>query len=69
MLRPCEPGISEQFFFETEKQYSEWNFKVANTQVLYQQFEEAELLCKEILENEEEIKGQVGHMNPLLRLH
>ena len=38
-------------FFETEKQYSEWNFKVANTQVLYKQFEDAELLCKEILEH------------------
>ena len=37
---------------ETEKQYSEWNFKVANTNVLFRQFEDAELLCKEILENE-----------------
>ena len=39
-------------FFETERQYSEWNFKVANTQILFRQFEDAELLCKEILENE-----------------
>ena len=47
-------------FFETEKQYSEWNFKVANTQVLYQQFEDAELLCKEILENECESQDPGG---------
>ena len=44
-------------FFETERQYSEWNFKVANTQILFRQFEDAELLCKEILENESGYQG------------
>ena len=47
-------------FFETEKQYSEWNFKVANTEVLFRQFEDAELSCKEILESEANIHSARG---------
>ncbi len=36
-------------FLETEMQYSEWNFSVANTDVIFQHFDDAEQMCKEIL--------------------
>ena len=36
-------------FLEAEKQYSEWNFSVANTKVIFRHFDDAEKMCQEIL--------------------
>ena len=36
-------------FLEAEKQYSEWNFSVANTEVIFRHFDDAEQTCQEIL--------------------
>ena len=36
-------------FLEAEKQYSEWNFSVANTEVIFRHFDDAEIMCQEIL--------------------
>ena len=36
-------------FLKAEKQYSEWNFNVANTEIVFRQFDDAEKMCQEIL--------------------
>ena len=36
-------------FFKAEKQYSEWNFNVANTEIIFRHFDDAEKMCQEIL--------------------
>ena len=36
-------------FLEAEKQYSEWNFNVANTELIFRHFDDAEKMCKESL--------------------
>ena len=36
-------------FLEAEKQYSEWNFNIANTEVIFRHFDDAEKMCQEIL--------------------
>ncbi len=36
-------------FLKAEKQYSEWNFNVANTEIIFRQFDDAEKICQEIL--------------------
>ena len=36
-------------FFKAEKQYSEWNFNVANTEIIFRHFDDAEKMCHEIL--------------------
>ena len=36
-------------FLKAEKQYSEWNFSVANTEVIFRHFDDAEKMCQEIL--------------------
>ena len=36
-------------FLEAEKQYSEWNFSVANTEIIFRHFDDAEKMCQEIL--------------------
>jgi len=41
-------------FRQTEQEYSRWNFDVANTDVLFKQFEEAEAECEAILSQEYE---------------
>lgn len=38
-------------FLDAEKQYSEWNFNVANTEVIFRHFDDAEEMCQEILES------------------
>ncbi|MFK5978597.1 MAG: glycine--tRNA ligase subunit alpha [Rhizobiaceae bacterium] len=40
-------------FQQTEREYSRWNFDVANTDILLKHFEDAEGECKRILEQEE----------------
>ena len=37
-------------FLEAEKQYSEWNFNVANTEVIFRHFDDAENLIKTTFE-------------------
>ncbi|MDC3092456.1 glycine--tRNA ligase subunit alpha [Paracoccaceae bacterium] len=36
-------------FLKAEKQYSEWNFNVANTGIIFRHFDDAEKMCLEIL--------------------
>ena len=36
-------------FLKAEKQYSEWNFNVANTEIIFRHFNDAEKMCQEIL--------------------
>ena len=36
-------------FLKTERQYSEWNFNVANTEIVFRHFDDAEKMCQEIL--------------------
>ena len=36
-------------FLKAEKQYSEWNFNVANTEIVFRHFDDAERMCQEIL--------------------
>ena len=36
-------------FLEAEKQYSEWNFNIANAEVIFRHFDDAEKMCQEIL--------------------
>lgn len=40
-------------FLQTEREYSRWNFDVADTEILLRHFEDAEGECKRILEQEE----------------
>ena len=40
-------------FKQTEEEYSRWNFDVANTEILFRQFDEAEQGCIEILSQDE----------------
>ena len=40
-------------FKQTEEEYSRWNFDVANTEILFRQFNEAEQDCIEILSQDE----------------
>jgi len=40
-------------FQQTEREYSRWNFDVADTETLLQHFKDAEAECKRILETEE----------------
>jgi glycyl-tRNA synthetase alpha chain len=47
-------------FRQTEQEYSRWNFDVANTQVLFKQFEEAEAECEAILSHPQE-DPKTGH--------
>ena len=36
-------------FLKAEMQYSEWNFNVANTEIIFRHFDDAEKMCQEIL--------------------
>ena len=36
-------------FLKAEKQYSEWNFNVANTEIIFRHFDDVEKMCQEIL--------------------
>ncbi|MDC3081286.1 glycine--tRNA ligase subunit alpha [Paracoccaceae bacterium] len=46
-------------FLEAEKQYSEWNFSVANTEVIFRHFDDAEKMCQEILGTVDSKKNQL----------
>ena len=45
----ARPLKYSDIFLEAEKQYSEWNFSVANTEVIFRHFDDAEKMCQEIL--------------------
>lgn len=42
-----------EVFQQTEREYSRWNFDVADTEILFRHFEDAEKECKAILAQEE----------------
>ena len=44
-----KPLKYRDIFLEAEKQFSEWNFSVANTKVIFRHFDDAEKMCQEIL--------------------
>ena len=46
----CQRPIKySDIFLKAEKQYSEWNFNVANTEIIFRHFDDAEKICQEIL--------------------
>ena len=55
MNLPYNPPNSQRplkysdIFLKAEKQYSEWNFNVANTEIVFRHFDDAEKMCQEIL--------------------
>ena len=57
--------VVESIFLDAEKQYSEWNFSVANTDVIFRHFDDAEKMCKEILEVEN-LREKLRRRNVLL---
>ena len=44
-----KPLKYSDIFLKAEKQYSEWNFNVANTEIIFRHFDDAEKMCQEIL--------------------
>ena len=54
-------------FLEAEKQYSEWNFSVANTEVIFRHFDDAEKMCQEILEMVDGKKKSSAKKNKLVQ--
>ena len=47
--KSSRPLKYSDIFLKAEKQYSEWNFSVANTEVIFRHFDDAEKMCQEIL--------------------
>ncbi len=54
-------------FLESEKQYSEWNFSVANTNVIFRHFDDAEKMCREILGMMDNKKKSTSKKNKLFQ--
>ena len=54
-------------FLEAEKQYSEWNFRLANTDVIFRHFDDAEKMCQEILGTVESVDKSLSKKNKLVQ--
>ena len=54
-------------FLEAEKQYSEWNFSLANTEVIFRHFDDAEKMCQEILGTVESENKSLSNKNKLVQ--
>ena len=54
-------------FLEAEKQYSEWNFSLANTEVIFRHFDDAEKMCQEILGTVDSLKKSSLKKNKLVQ--
>ena len=54
-------------FLKVEKQYSEWNFNVANTEIIFRHFDDAEKMCQEILEIGDFKNGSSSKKNILVQ--
>ena len=54
-------------FLEAEKQYSEWNFSLANTEVIFRHFDDAEKMCQEILGTFETVNKSLSKKNKLVQ--
>ena len=54
-------------FLKAEKQYSEWNFNVANTEIVFRHFDDAEKMCQEILEIGDFKNGSSSKKNILVQ--
>ena len=54
-------------FLEAEKQYSEWNFSLANTEVIFRHFDDAEKMCQEILGTVEYVNKSLSKKNKLVQ--
>ena len=52
-------------FLKAEKQYSEWNFNVANTEIVFRHFDDAEKMCQEIL-GMEDLKNKASSKKNIL---
>ena len=53
-------------FLKAEKQYSEWNFNVANTEIIFRHFDDAEKMCQEILRMGDLNKKSSSKINTLI---
>ena len=54
-------------FLKAEKQYSEWNFNVANTEIIFRHFDDAEKMCQEILDMGGAKKKSLSKKNTLVQ--
>ena len=54
-------------FLKAEKQYCEWNFNVANTEIVFRQFDDAERMCNEILGMDDIRKKSIEQKNKLVQ--
>ena len=54
-------------FLKAEKQYSEWNFNVANTEIIFRHFDDAEKMCQQILGIEDFEKNSSSKKNILVQ--
>ncbi len=55
-------------YLESEKQYSEWNFSVANTEIIFRHFDDAEIMCQETLGKLDDQNGStLSEKNKLIR--
>ena len=54
-------------FLKAEKQYSEWNFNVANTEIIFRHFDDAEKMCQEILDMGSHKKKSLSKKNILVQ--
>ena len=52
---------------DAEKQYSEWNFSVANTEVIFRHFDDAEKMCQEILGTVDSKNNSSSKKNKLIQ--
>ena len=65
--KSTRPLKYSDIFLEAEKQYSEWNFSVANTEVIFRHFDDAEKMCQEILGTAESLKKSFSKNNKLVQ--
>ena len=54
-------------FLKADKQYSEWNFNVANTEIIFRHFDDAEKMCQEILDMGGHKKKSLSKKNILVQ--
>ena len=54
-------------FLKAEEQYSEWNFNVANTEIIFRHFDDAEKMCQEILDMGDLKKKSLSKKNILVQ--
>src|SRR3546814_9440080 len=55
-------------FLENERQFSKWNFEVADTEKLFQWFRDAEAECKSCIEKDLRSEEHTSELQSLMRI-